>query len=57
MIELADDHYELDIRQAKTLLGWEPQHRLLETLPNIIAALKRDPAGWYKQHKLDHSAK
>lgn len=54
MIELADDHYELDIRQAKTLLGWEPQHRLLKTLPNIVAALKRDPAGWYTQHKLNH---
>jgi hypothetical protein len=24
MIDLADDHYELDISRARTLLGWEP---------------------------------
>lgn len=57
MIDLADDHYELDISRARTLLGWEPKHHLLKTLPKIIEALRRDPAGWYKQHKLDYPGK
>ncbi|MEZ4616083.1 MAG: NAD(P)-dependent oxidoreductase [Caldilineaceae bacterium] len=53
MIDLADDHYELDISRARNLLGWEPQHRLMNTLPNMVEALKRDPQGWYKQHELE----
>lgn len=54
MIDLADDHYELDIDKARSLVGWIPKHRLLKTLPKIVEALKRDPAGWYKRHKLDY---
>ncbi|MBF9252186.1 NAD(P)-dependent oxidoreductase [Pontibacter sp. 172403-2] len=52
MIDLADDHSELDITRARTLLGWEPRHSLRETLPKMIAALKADPAGWYRRNKL-----
>jgi hypothetical protein len=26
MIEIADDHYELDINRAHRLLGWSPRH-------------------------------
>lgn len=53
MIDLADDHYELDIKLAKQLLDWSPQHSLEETLPIMIADLKRDPASWYKFNQLD----
>lgn len=53
MIELADDHYALDITRARTLLGWEPAHSLRETLPKMVAALKADPLGWYQENKLD----
>ena len=53
MIELADDHYELDIDRARAALNWEPWHRLIATLPNIIEALKEDPQGWYQANKLD----
>ncbi len=52
MIALADDHYELDISRAKTTLGWEPKHKLRETLPKMIADLKADPDGWYKANLL-----
>ena len=52
MIELADDHYALDITRARTTLGWEPKRSLRETLPKMIAALKADPLGWYREHKL-----
>jgi nucleoside-diphosphate-sugar epimerase len=52
MIDLADDHYALDITHARTLLDWEPQHSLRETLPKMVAALKADPLDWYKVNKL-----
>jgi nucleoside-diphosphate-sugar epimerase/uncharacterized membrane protein len=52
MIDIADDHYALDISRARTLLGWEPRHSLRETLPKMIAELKSDPAGWYQENDL-----
>lgn len=52
MIDRANDHYALDITRARTLLNWEPKRSLRETLPKIIAALKKDPLGWYRQNKL-----
>jgi nucleoside-diphosphate-sugar epimerase len=53
MIELADDHYALDISRARTLLGWQPRLSLRETLPKMVAALKADPPGWYRANKLE----
>lgn len=50
MVDMADDHYELNIERAKRLLGWEPQHRLRDTLPRMIEALKADPLGWYDEN-------
>jgi nucleoside-diphosphate-sugar epimerase len=52
MIDLADDHYALDVNRARLLLGWEPKHSLRETLPKMVEALKADPLGWYKANKL-----
>jgi nucleoside-diphosphate-sugar epimerase len=48
MMQLADDHYELDISRARKLLGWEPRHFIKNELSAIVAALKKDPLGWYK---------
>lgn len=53
MVEEANAHYILDISQAQKLLGWRPKRSLRATLPHIIAALKRDPTGWYKTNKLN----
>ncbi|GAB1581130.1 NAD-dependent epimerase/dehydratase family protein [Phyllobacterium phragmitis] len=53
MVDIADDHYDLDITQARTLLGWKPKHALRKTLPSMIKALKADPAGWYRANKLN----
>ncbi len=53
MIDLADDHYALEISRARDLLGWEPKHSLRETLPKMVAALKEDPARWYRENKLE----
>ncbi len=53
MIDLADDHYALDIGHARAVLGWEPRCSLRETLPKMVAALKADPLGWYRAHELE----
>jgi nucleoside-diphosphate-sugar epimerase len=52
MVDVADDHYALDISRARQTLGWEPKHSLRDTLPKMVAALKRDPAAWYREHGL-----
>ena len=52
MIDIADDHYELDSSKAKQLLHWKPQHSLRQTLPKMIANLKANPEKFYKQNKL-----
>ena len=57
MIDRANDHYALDITRARTLLGWEPKRSLRGTIPKMIAALKADPAGFYRENKLELSSK
>ena len=52
MVVMADDHYALDIRRAHDLLGWEPQHRLKSDLPQMVTALKSEPARWYKNNAI-----
>lgn len=52
MVDLADDHYELNIARAKELLDWEPKHSLREDLPAIVKELKANPLSWYKRNKL-----
>lgn len=53
MIDMADDHMELDISKAKKFLEWEPEHSLRTTLPQMIHSLKEDPEKWYKANKLE----
>lgn len=53
MVDLADDHYALDITRARTLLGWEPKRSLRDMLPLMVAALKADPSGWYRENELE----
>ncbi len=52
MVRMADDHYELDTSRARALLDWKPEHRLKDSLPAMIAALKDDPKGWYESNGL-----
>jgi nucleoside-diphosphate-sugar epimerase len=53
MIERANDHYALDITRARTMLEWKPVHSLRQTLPKMVAALKADPVGWYRENELE----
>lgn len=57
MIDLADDHYEIDVSKAKELLGWTPKHSLAASLPLMIEDLKRDPEAWYKFNGLSEPHK
>jgi nucleoside-diphosphate-sugar epimerase len=52
MIDLADDHYSVNIAHARVKLHWEPKHRLRDTLEEMIRRLKADPERWYKENKL-----
>lgn len=53
MIDIADDHYELDISKARSILGWAPTRSLRGTLPRMVDALRADPLGWYRENKLE----
>jgi hypothetical protein len=55
MIDRASDHYALDITRARTLLGWEPQRSLRDTIPKMVEALKADPSKFYKENELGES--
>ena len=55
MIDLADTHYPVEIARAHTRLGWEPRHRLRDTLSQMIGSLKQDPQHWYELNKLTPS--
>lgn len=52
MVDMASDHYELDIRRAHEQLGWVPEHSLNDTLPAMIGQLKKDPVAWYSANKI-----
>ncbi|MBX9693706.1 MAG: NAD(P)-dependent oxidoreductase, partial [Cyanobacteria bacterium] len=53
MIDLADDHFVLDISKAEQLLDWHPRRRLKSTLPHMIAHLNSDPVRWYRTNHLE----
>jgi len=53
MIDLANDHFEMDSSKAKKLLGWQPKHGLWDTLPKMIKKLKDDPEKFYKMNNLN----
>lgn len=52
MIDVADDHLEMDSTKAERLLDWKPNHSLRKTLPKMIAKLKADPKKFYSENKL-----
>jgi nucleoside-diphosphate-sugar epimerase len=52
MVDLADAYYPAAIGRARERLGWEPRHRLRDTLEEMIHRLKRDPHQWYQTNGL-----
>lgn len=52
MIDLADAHYPISTEHARDRLGWNPEHRLIDSLADMIQQLQRDPATWYRENDL-----
>lgn len=52
MVDMADDHYPVEIERAHEQLSWEPRHRLRDTLPEMVERLQSDPRRWYEQNSL-----
>lgn len=52
MIDMASDHYALNVSRAQRALGWYPEKRLLDGLPVLVANLKNDPLAWYKKNHI-----
>lgn len=50
MIDLASDHYDVDISKAKQDLDWQPKHSIYHGLQKLIENLKKDPAEWYEKN-------
>lgn len=48
MIDMANDHYELDVSRACEQLGWKPQHYIEDELEAMVDTLKADPHAWYE---------
>ncbi|MFT5326716.1 MAG: nucleoside-diphosphate-sugar epimerase [Planctomycetaceae bacterium] len=54
MVDLADDHYEVDLTRARTQLSWEPVRRLRHTLPKMLGRFHKNKEAWYEEHDLKH---
>ena len=52
MVDMADDHYALDISRARALIDWAPQVTLKDKLPTIIDNLLKNPQKWYEENDL-----
>jgi len=52
MIDMASDHYELNIDKVQKLLGWQPKHRIQTELPVMVEKLKSNPVHWYQRNKI-----
>lgn len=50
LIDLAADHYALDISKAEDMLGWKPKHSIRKKLPAMVKNLEKDPVGWYQRN-------
>ncbi|HNP51588.1 MAG TPA: NAD-dependent epimerase/dehydratase family protein [Nitrosomonas nitrosa] len=52
MINLASDHYDLDISRTRSLLKWQPNHNIYDSLRKLISNLKNDPVAWYQRNNI-----
>lgn len=57
MIDLADDHYPVEVSKASRQLGWHPVHSLRDTLPQMVRKLKENPHQWYEINNLKFGKK
>lgn len=53
MVDLADDDYPVSVEHAREKLGWNPRHRLRDTLPAMVRRMQLEPRRWYEVNGLD----
>lgn len=52
MIDVADEHMEMDSSKAERLRNWKSSHLLRNTLPKMITMLISNPKIFYTENKL-----
>ena len=52
MIDLADQHFVIDVSKAKQVIGWSPKNFVGDVIPRMIEELKQDPLKWYEMNSL-----
>ncbi|MCC9642011.1 NAD(P)-dependent oxidoreductase [Rhodopirellula sp. JC740] len=52
MVDMADDHYALDISRAQSLLEWTPRHHLADEVATMTGLIKSDPQTFYRKNGL-----
>lgn len=52
MIDLADTHLPISTVRVAAVLDWEAQHRLVETLPVMVAHLREHPDDFYRDNHI-----
>lgn len=53
MVDLADARFPISIDRAREALGWTPERRLRDVLPEMAARLVRDPEAWYRRNGIE----
>ncbi|MDQ2644837.1 MAG: NAD-dependent epimerase/dehydratase family protein [Myxococcota bacterium] len=53
IIDRADEHYEVETRRARELIGWSALHRLRASLPRMVDLLQAQPQFFYETNQLD----
>lgn len=53
MVDISNDHYELNLADAEEKLGWTATRNIRTALPVIVEGLKNDPYRWYRKNKLN----
>jgi nucleoside-diphosphate-sugar epimerase len=51
-VDLADLRFLVEIGRARNRLGWDPQHRLRDTLSKMVGGLKENPRRWRETNNL-----
>jgi nucleoside-diphosphate-sugar epimerase len=52
MIPFAGEHFEFDLSETKTVLGWSPTRYLAEDLKAILEKAKNEPVEWERKNNL-----
>ena len=52
LIDLAGEHYPVNVFKAQKRLDWHPEHKLQADLATMVANMRSDPKRWYDVNRL-----